>query len=285
MQPGYPQQGGRPAPSPQVTKQKKPKRSALSKVLLFTGIFLVLASLAVGGFLAYQYLSARSAYSDVVKAAAVDEDTLDASTLQVDWDALRAINPDVVGWILIPGTIVNYPIVSTTDNNYYLEHLFDGSVSKAGAVFLDCEARPDFAGRNSLIYGHNLIDGSMFASVTKYVDQEYFDEHHEVLLATPTRNYRLRPVCSLVWDGSDGSIRETYFESDEEFHSFVQSLLDRAVVTGDYAAEDVDQMICLVTCSYQTDNSRTVLCLKPVKTYDPNTGMEYLEDSTEPDAA
>lgn len=278
------QDRGRQAPPPQVTKKKKPKRSALSKVLLIIGIFLVLASLAVGGFLAYQYLSARSAYSDVAKLSAVDEDTVDASTLQVDWEALRAVNPDVVGWVLIPGTNVNYPIVQAKDNDYYLEHLFNGAVSKAGAVFLDCDDKADFSYRNNLVYGHNLIDGAMFASVTKYVDQEFFDEHHEVLLATPTCNYRLRAVCSLVWDGGDGSIRQAHFESDEEFHSFVQSLLNRAAAKGEFAAEDVDKMICLVTCSYQTDNSRTVLCLKPVKTYDPATGMEYREDSSESEA-
>lgn len=276
MQSDYQQQ--RRLPAAQPARPKKAKRSALSRVLLVMGILLIVASLGIAGFLAYQYLSARSAYSDVVKAADVDESALDASTLQVDWEALRAINPDVIGWVLIPGTNVSYPIVKTTDNNYYLEHLFDGAVSKAGAVFLDCDAKPDFSCRNNLVYGHNLIDGSMFSSVTKYVEQDYFNEHHEVLLATPTRNYRLRPVCSLVWDGADGSIRQANFEGDEDFQSFVQSLLDRAAVTGDYAAGDVDKLICLVTCSYQTDNSRTVLCLKPVKTYDPDTGMEYRED-------
>ena len=90
--------------------------------------------------------------------------------LTVDWDALRAINPDVVGWIYVPGTKVNYPIMHSGDDETYLTRDFYGNeggwwMADYGAVFLSGGNRPDFTDTNNIVYGHNLLNGSMFADI------------------------------------------------------------------------------------------------------------------------
>jgi sortase B len=81
----------------------------------------------------------------------------------IDFDALRAINPNVVGWIVIPGTQISYPVVQGTDNAWYLRHTFSGERNASGAIFLDYRNRADFSDSQIILHGHNMRDGSMFA--------------------------------------------------------------------------------------------------------------------------
>jgi len=81
----------------------------------------------------------------------------------IDFDALRAINPNIVGWIVVPGTTIDYPVVQGRDNNWYLHHTFRGERNPAGAIFLDYLNAPDFSDGHTLVYGHNMQRGNMFA--------------------------------------------------------------------------------------------------------------------------
>jgi len=81
----------------------------------------------------------------------------------IDFDALRAINPDIIGWIVVPGTTINYPIVQGRDNNWYLHHTFRGERNPAGAIFADYLNTPDFSDGHTILYGHNMQRGNMFA--------------------------------------------------------------------------------------------------------------------------
>jgi len=83
----------------------------------------------------------------------------------IDFDALRAINPSVVGWIVVPGTEISYPIVQGTDNAHYLHHTFSGARNASGAIFLDHRNRADFSDSQIILHGHNMRDGSMFAQL------------------------------------------------------------------------------------------------------------------------
>ena len=86
-----------------------------------------------------------------------------AETEGIDFDALRSLNPRVVGWLVVPGTSISYPIVQAADNERYLWHTFSGERNNSGAIFLDYRNSPDFSDAHSIIYGHNMRDGSMFA--------------------------------------------------------------------------------------------------------------------------
>lgn len=96
---------------------------------------------------------------------------------QIDLEELRRTNPDVLGWIAIPGTQLDYPYLKGEDNDYYLNCTWKGSRSAAGAVFMDVNCPDDFSSFNTILYGHNMKNGTMFGSLKKYRQQSYYEEN------------------------------------------------------------------------------------------------------------
>ena len=103
----------------------------------------------------------------------------------IDFDALKKINPDVVSWITIPGTNIDYPLLQGKDNNQYLHKDMEGRDSAAGAIFLDHGDKADLSSRHNIIYGHHMKNGTMFKDIVKYKDQQYFDDHQDIILSYP----------------------------------------------------------------------------------------------------
>ena len=189
--------------------------------------------------------------------------TADLSTMKVDWDALRAINPDTVGWIYIPGTTINYPIVQSSDDSYYLKHDFKGSVgyiATFGAIFLEAENKANFSDSNNVIYGHHLNDGSMFAPIADFSDQATFDGSRTVYILTPSGNYRLK-TFSLVHCASTDPIVQTQFTNETERVNYVQDKMDRSVVSvSDVpAADNMKRTFAFSTCDNLPSDGRWVL--------------------------
>ena len=95
----------------------------------------------------------------------------------MDFAALQEVNSDVLGWILIPNTVISYPLVQGNNNQYYLNHTWKKWTSVVGAIFLECQNSPDFSDFNTVIYGHRMNNGSMFASLKNYKKQSYWASH------------------------------------------------------------------------------------------------------------
>ena len=93
---------------------------------------------------------------------------------EIDFDALKTVNEDVVGWLYLPDTVISYPVVQGDDNSYYLKHLVDGTYNANGCLFMDHKNQRDLKDDNTLIYGHHMESGKMFASLVKYKDQEFY---------------------------------------------------------------------------------------------------------------
>lgn len=254
----------------------RPKRAVGPVILMVIGALCLITALGIGGFKVFEYVDAQNRYEKIEKAAGIDKMVPKSITvvedvlvgLDVDWKALQAINPDVVAWVMIPETKVNYPIVQADDNEYYLDHLFDGSASKVGSVFLDYGSSATLDGKNNIIYGHNMNDGSMFTDITRYVDQSYFDEHQTIYISTPEMNYELKAEFVLVCNGST-PIRQFEFSDADHFGDYVGGLLDMAAISQIEDVQQIDQLFCLATCSYQYDDARTILCASVVRSSAP----------------
>ena len=95
------------------------------------------------------------------------EDDSGFTFLQVDFEGLKAQNPDVVAWIQIPALDISYPVVQGKDNSYYLHHMFDGKENKNGSIFIDYHNQPEFTDSNTIVYGHNMKNGSMFGTLDR----------------------------------------------------------------------------------------------------------------------
>lgn len=108
----------------------------------------------------------------------------------MDFSALRQQNPDVLGWILIPGTRVSYPVVQGTDNSYYLDHTWRGGKNSVGAIFMECRNSSDLSDFNTIIYGHRMNNRSMFGTLSQYKSRSYWQAHPYVYLTDDSGTHR-----------------------------------------------------------------------------------------------
>lgn len=178
----------------------------------------------------------------------------------VDWAALKAINADVVGWLYCANTPVNYPVVQTNDNDYYLTHGFDGNKSSSGALFLDCRNNIAALDENFIIYGHRMKDDSMFGTIPQYAEQAYYDEHPIMYFLTPEQNYRVELfACRTVH--SKEKYFETYFENKIEFKRYLNKAIDQSYLQTDVTVDPQYPSLTLVTCSTyaNTDSPRLLV--------------------------
>ena len=177
---------------------------------------------------------------------------------EVDFDALKSINPDIVGWIYSEGTGINYPIVQAEDNSYYLKHLFDGEINSAGCIFLDCRNSGDFSDLHSVIYGHHMNSGAMFSSLLEYKEQSYYEVHPQFLLMTPEKNYVIEIFAGYVANVKDPAW-EVAFSSEEEKAGWIEESIDKSWIQTGITPAASDQIVTLSTCSYEFSNARFVL--------------------------
>ena len=185
--------------------------------------------------------------------------------ISVDFSVLQAQNPDIVGWIYSEGTVINYPILQGEDNDQYLRRLYDGTKSTLGSIFLDFRNLSDFSDLNSLVYGHNIRSGQMFASLSSYRDQAYYEEHPVMWLLTPDTDYRIDLIAGMVVP-SDSEVYEIYSYPEDLLSGLEYVLSNSTFDAGDVDPEAVERIVTLSTCSYDYNDARYVVIgsLNPV---------------------
>lgn len=182
---------------------------------------------------------------------------------EVDFETLQSINPDVIGWIYIEGTKINYPVVQGTDNDRYLSVMADGTRNAAGSIFMDYRNEPDFSDRHTVIYGHNMRNGTMFHGIRSYSDPAFLAEHPEGMIMTPEKNFRFEIIGGYVAK-PDSNAWELSFNSGEEFSQWLQDTMSRSTVNTGVTPTTDDRIITLSTCSYEFNNARYVLICRVI---------------------
>ncbi len=187
----------------------------------------------------------------------------------IDFVGLKEVNPDVVGWIKIEDTPINYPIVHSHDNDEYLSMSWNLSESIMGAIFLDCACNSDFSNENVVIHGHNMKNGSMFRALNNYVDETYYEEHPYVWICTPTTQTQYAII----------SVNHSYSTTDAYFNNFVlgsdtyAEWLEHRHRMSYYECEMYNiNLPCLTlsTCVSDGTNDRMVLVCQPICEYTVN---------------
>lgn len=189
-------------------------------------------------------------------------DTLPDEIRQSLIDSAISLNnayPDALGWLYIPNTNINYPVMQSGDNEYYLTHAYDGSGLKSGAVFLDYRCEGRFMNPINIVYAHNMKNGSMFAGVLNFTDSSYFDSHRYGWLATPETVYRIDFFSCAIADWHD-----SLYDGSMAVAEWIPHICDKSVVCREMSYSDEDRFISLSTCSYEFQNARTVLTGKLV---------------------
>ncbi len=188
---------------------------------------------------------------------------LEHSPIEVDFSALLARNRDVVGWIYSPDTVINYPVVQGSDNDYYLHRLIDGTWNPSGSIFVDVRNPLCFDGRSAILYGHHMNDGSMFASIVNYKNQAYYNEHPNLYLNTPSGNYRLAVFSGFV-TYADSSVYTFDFTDDAEFLDYVGKMKGFSDFNSEVTVAATDRIAVLSTCTYEYDDARYVIFAKMI---------------------
>lgn len=177
--------------------------------------------------------------------------------ITVDFDVLQAQSQDVVGWLYCEDTPINLPICQGKDNDYYLYHLYDGTGNSSGTLFIDYRSPRDFSAGNTVIYGHNMKNRTMFGSISNYRKQEYYDTHPVLWLLTPQQDYKLEPVVGVVTP--DVSEIFSYELSCEQAYDLVTRLREDSTFQTDIRLQPTDRFVSLSTCSYEFDEARYVV--------------------------
>ena len=228
---------------------KRKKRKPRSKADIITGVLYVIFGILVAGVL---YGVGRGVYALMGVTvgnhyyATLAEKAAPADT--VDFALLAKENPEVRGWVRLPDTAINLPIVKTTDNEFYLDHLFNENSNKLGTPFIDAGNIGDFSDRHTVIYGHALKSGSMFGSFWEYENPNYFMRNPEIQLFLPdgTQKTLLVFACSRV-EGVRASI-PIAFDDENAFLSYIDSLVSVSAFSSNVKITAYDRIVsfCIV---------------------------------------
>ena len=192
-------------------------------------------------------------------------DYIKMNLLEIDFNQLLKRNSDTVGWIEVKGTNINYPIVQTTDNNYYLTHAFDKTENEAGWVFMDYRNDPVNFNQNTIIYAHSRLTGSMFGSLKNILDSSWYTNknNHIIRLSTTTEN-TMWQVFSVYTIPKESYYITPSFNSNEAYLEFLNTIKSRSEVDFSGTVNTNDKILKLSTCKDNFGN-RVVMHAKLIK--------------------
>lgn len=232
----------------------KRRGNVLSNILIAVGVALLLV--AGGLFVKAQigYKKANDYYNGIAEMAVKDSSGEDGIP-QIDFDALKKESDDIVGWIYVPGTRINYMVAQGETNNTYLRHLPNGEYSENGTIFMDMDGTaPGMVDQQTTLYGHHMNDGAMFEPIDASMDQKVFDTFKKVYYITPEMTYVLKPMFTMQVQDDYVDARRTNFDSEKAFTQYLQASLAQAKASAKDAAAEVekaDKVLTLVTCAGQ----------------------------------
>ena len=279
------------------------KKKSNKNIYLVLFILFLSAAIGYGGFLLYkskqkadadEYMtSLADSYTESVTPTATDTPTptpeptatpeptetpeptpapvdplagVDVPEKAIDWEGLEYENPDIYAWIYIPNTNVDYPILQPpTEQSYYLDHNIDHSEGYPGCIYTHLRNNKDWSDPNTIIYGHNMRSGTMFASLHYYEDGEFFNNNRYVYIYTPDQGTLVYEIFAARTGGDEDILGAYDFTNEETFKSYIYTILNSRDMSGhirnDVTVDTTDHIITLSTC---TGDSSTRLLVEAV---------------------
>ena len=238
-----------------VSKNMKIRRMASNVIMVCLAAIMVVSGFKVFTILK-NYKADRDVYSKIAEAAGDIEKG-------VDFDALRKINPDVIGWLIYDDTVIDYPVVQGENNDVYLSMLFDRTWGGCGTLFADAVTEAPFRQFNTIIYGHHMRDGSMFNCLKLLKDPAWTADHPRLKLYTPDGDYYLE-VWAFLNQPSDSDIYLTNMTSEEKKAEYITLVENLASYTTGVKVTTDDMLVLLSTCAYEYQNARYIVVCKMV---------------------
>lgn len=251
-------------------------RKTKNKVYRLAVLLLVLILIGSSGYLLWKHLDYQKGAADYAEAAetaavpqlkpvplpeqdkpAQKDPNLDLLA-EVDLDSLREINEDVLGWIVIPDTVLSYPLVQCGDNQYYLNRTWQDKRSAVGAIFMECECASDFSDFNTIIYGHRMNNESMFGVLHGYKDLSFWREHPTVYVVTDGI-VRVYDVYAALEPGVQEIVYRLKITDREEKQKLIDFGLEHSVIDTGIVPDPEGQILTLSTCTGRGHATRWVV--------------------------
>jgi sortase B len=200
--------------------------------------------------------AAQTAVPEATQSVSAEPDPPEVPVI-IDFERLRQINAESVGWIYIPDTNISYPLMRGEDNEKYLVRAYDDSYSGGGSIFLDYRNAADLSDRHSIIYGHNMQDDSMFGQLSEFSRQDYVDAHPYVYLLTQDRTLKYR-IFSVYITSADYNSYELDFSGDEDYAGYLTQLESYSWLDTGHTPDADDPAITLSTCVNDKSRRRVI---------------------------
>lgn len=252
----------------EAARAKKRQRVRKILMLILAAVFLVSLGVLVGFKLQeWQrqsfYDSAAERFTDTTEQAEPE-----TPPIEVDFQALLAVNPDIQGWIYCADTPIDYPVLYSENNDTYLRRDYEGNYSNAGSIFIEALNQPGFADSNTIVYGHNMRDGSMFAVLKEWADPEFAESHQDFWLLTPEQNYKVQVFSAHDANALDSSVYSIFQGPSELLNEYLVKMAGLSDFTPHGQLPADGKYLLLSTCSdsVRVDMERYVLhaYLEPV---------------------
>lgn len=185
------------------------------------------------------------------EAAGEEEKPSIVAPMKIDFQALRSVNEDVIGWIYIEALDgISYTVVKGSDNSYYLHMTYEKNYNFAGTIFIDCENRGDFSDCNTLVYGHNMKNGSMFGQLRKFSqDPETYKKSKYFWIFTPEKDYRYE-IISAYTTGVNSDTYTLFKGPGTEFEEYLNTIVSRSEIQTEAENLNIkDKVVTLSTCT------------------------------------
>ena len=266
-------------------EQIKPRLPLLALILL-AAVFIVSAAMLARHYI--QAASDRKELADLATLAAKPKDTPSPSpashatpsptpsapVILPQYQELHEQNPDMAGWIKIDGTPIDYPVMySPADGEFYLNHGFDKVESKSGVPFIDPRCKVNPFGTNTIIYGHHMKNGTMFAGLMEYEDEDFYEAHPTIRFDAlyAEQEYEIIAVFrSKIYYQSDTVFKHYNFlntESEADFDEYIENIMGLALYDTGVTASYGDKLLTLVTCAYHTEHGQFIVVAKKTRCF------------------
>lgn len=235
-------------------------------IISIVSFLIVLIALLAIGVLLFSYKQSRDDYAQLAQEARTEATTMQTAITEtteqtlptvplaeipINFDYLKEQSEDIIGWVTVDGTIIDYPILyDTSFNLYYLKHNYVGTTTDYGSIFVLSENADDFSDFNTLVYGHNMPDGQMFAQLHKFRDSSFFEEHGEIIIYTPGRKLTYQVFAAYRTDNLNIIVNND-FSTEELQEAYIERIYthtDLALFKPEYPVSASDRIVTLSTC-------------------------------------
>lgn len=188
----------------------------------------------------------------------IEDDRYANKMEKINLDALREHNEEVIGWIRIPGTKMDYPIMQTDNNEYYLSHAWNNVNSSTGAIFMECRSNPDFKDYNTIVYGHNMRSGAMFAVLRLYTSERNLKKWPNIYIRTDEGVFRYE-IFSSFYAPLDSPVYGLSFNQTETKEKLLKYSKENSEIESEIEPALTDRILTLSTCTNTDDNLRWIV--------------------------